>query len=386
MSTEHIIDAELVDEPTRGSSGLVVPRSSTEHLLSPAAQRMIAAAQSPNSMRARARQLFGRAVKPGPDRTVVDSGPARAPWDTMAWVLWCERHGHRSGMDGPATAAVYANWAGALTEWVGEDGRRIGAPTIAQALAAVRWLHDQNGYDGHPPGKLASGVLAGYRLLGAAEDVDQATPLTVPLVRRFVTRVDELRPHTPLLNQRDKILLLLGVPGMLRRSELTALQQRHVRITDRGLRLYVASSKTDKTAQGASVVLPIGQHPETCPRTQYRLWLEMLGEHDLVGDDRPVLCSIKVYGQGRTERPGGNPLDGRDVDRAIKVIAAVGDFGPGSWSGHSPRAGGATSAYLGGADIRSIMQQGRWVKVETVMRYIREIEQWTHNAATKMDL
>jgi integrase len=385
MSTEDIIDAELVDEPTPGT-GLVVPRSGPGHALSPTAQRLIAAAQSPNSMRARARQLFARAVKPGPARTIVDSGPAGAPWDTMAWVLWCEQHGHRSGVDGPATAEVLADWAAALTEWVGEDGRQIGAPTIAQALAAVRWLHDQHGHDGQPPGKLASAVLAGYRLLGAAEDVDQASPLTVPLLRRFVSRVDELRPRTPLLNQRDKVMLLLGVPGMLRRSELAALRQRHVRVTDRGLRLYVASSKTDKTAQGVSVALPIGQHPETCPRTQYLAWRDMLAEHGLVEEDGPVLCSVKVYGQGSTERLAGNPLDGRDIDRAVKTIAELAGFGAGSWSGHSMRAGGATSAYLGGADIRSIMQQGRWIKVETVMRYIRNVEQWTHNAATKMDL
>ncbi|MGN9847454.1 tyrosine-type recombinase/integrase, partial [Nonomuraea sp. H19] len=47
---------------------------------------------------------------------------------------------------------------------------------------------------------------------------------------------------------------------------------------------------------------------------------------------------------------------------------------------HSLRAGGATGAYLGGADPLVIGRHGRWRDgSRTVLGYIRGIDRWAHN-------
>jgi len=384
----EVFEAELVDEPAGrlpavpGQPGAV----DVDRYLSPDTLRLIAASVSLDAARARARMLFGQVVgkgdRPGELRTI---GPADGIWPEMCWLAWCARHGRQAGTAGvPATPETLADWVAELLS------RGVGYSAIKQARAAVGWLHEQHGHEGHPLPRLAGRVVAGHRRIaaedGTATPVKRATPVTLSVLRAMVEAMAEHRAALPLLNARDRVLLLLGVPGMLRRSELARLRLKHVTVEDRGLRLWLPTSKTDKGSKGAEVGVPMGHHPETCPKTQFLAWRAVLAEHGLDHGDQPVLCSVRVYGRGRHERLVGNRLDGRDVDRAVKSLADLAGLPAAAWSGHSLRAGGATSAYEGGADIKAIMEQGRWLTVEIVMDYIRRVQSWDINAASKIGL
>jgi integrase len=380
----QVIEAELVDDERTAGNLPAVPaqqRSDDGLVLSDEAHRLIAASIPPTTQRAYTRYLYGRVVRTTEDgRTVEDNGPAVHPWPEVAWVPWCLRTGRQSGIDGPATGVDFAEW---VTELV---RREMGAPTIEQARAAVRWLHDMHHHQDLPPGKLAGRVLAGYRALGAGKAQQQANAMTPRVVRRILVAMDEQRPDLPLLNQRDKVMLLLGVPGMLRRSELVDMLLDHVRVEDRGLDVFLPKSKTDKLGKGATISIPQGRHPETCAKTQFLIWKGMLAEHGLTDGGQHVICSVVRHGRGRRERLVGRQLDGRDVDRAVKRLVVLAGEEVAGWSAHSLRAGGATAAAEGGADLKEIMDQGRWISPATALRYIRRAHRWTQNAATKIDL
>lgn len=384
----EVFEAELVDEPA-GNLPAVPDQPGAvdvDRRLSPATLRLIAASVSLDAARTRARVLFGEVVQQGElPGELVTVGPAGRIWPRMCWVAWCARNGRHAGNAGvPATPETLADW---VAELLAEG---VGRSAIKQARAAVSWFHSTHGLDGHPLPGLARQVVRGHARIaaedGTAKPVTRATPVTMPVLRAMLDAIGRRRAHLPLLAQRDRVLLLLGVPGMLRRSELARLRLGHVTVEDRGLRLYLPTSKTDKQHKGAEVGVPAGHLAETCPRTQFLLWREMLAEHGLGHDDQPVLCSVRTYGRGRHERLVGNRLDGRDIDRAIKALAELAELPEAAWSGHSLRAGGATSAYEGGADIKAIAEQGRWLTIDIVMDYIRRVQSWDINAATKIGL
>ena len=88
-----------------------------------------------------------------------------------------------------------------------------------------------------------------------------------------------------------------------------------------------------------------------------------------------LLRSVDRHG-----RVGGR-LDGRDVARLLKELAARAGLASVLVSGHSLRAGLATTAALAGRSDRAIMLQGRWKSRTMVDRYVRTADAWRENAA-----
>ncbi len=58
--------------------------------------------------------------------------------------------------------------------------------------------------------------------------------------------------------QHDRTLLLIGIAGALRRSELVALQLDDIAQTATGLRIRIRRGKTDAAGKGAAIGLPRG--------------------------------------------------------------------------------------------------------------------------------
>ena len=76
-------------------------------------------------------------------------------------------------------------------------------------------------------------------------DKRQAAALTTPEIRKLVPACGP-----GLAGLRDRALILIGFAGALRRSELVALQHKHVIWTARGISLRIARSKTSPTGGG----------------------------------------------------------------------------------------------------------------------------------------
>jgi integrase len=67
----------------------------------------------------------------------------------------------------------------------------------------------------------------------------------------------------PLTASRDRALILIGVRGGLRRSELAGIRCEHLQPHARGITITLPKSKTDQEGQGREVEIARGSQPET---------------------------------------------------------------------------------------------------------------------------
>jgi integrase len=76
---------------------------------------------------------------------------------------------------------------------------------------------------------------------------------------------------TSLVGLRDRVLILLGFAGALRRSELVALDVSDLMRTENGLLVTIRRSKTDQEAEGTIIAIPRGG--QECPVKAVEVWL-----------------------------------------------------------------------------------------------------------------
>jgi integrase len=136
---------------------------------------------------------------------------------------------------------------------------------------------------------------------------------------------------------------VLGFAGALRRSELAALTLADLEPKPDGLLLHVRRSKTDPEARGQVVGIAHGQHPLTDPIAALDGWLVVRGTKA-----GPVFTSL------RGRRPSLQPISGTAVSNIVKDRARAAGLSGDRVSGHSLRAGHATSAALAGVAVERI--------------------------------
>jgi integrase len=183
-------------------------------------------------------------------------------------------------------------------------------------------------------------------------------------------------PGAAVFDERLHALLLVGFAGALRRSELVALNVDDVDDHERGFTLRLRVSKTDQEREGRRIAIPRGTDPETCPVRALRAWLSAAA----IGDG-PLFRSVDRHGNIAPMR-----MSGRAVSLVIKRAAQRAGFDPDLYSGHSLRAGFATTAAANGASERAIANQTGHRSMEVLRRYIRHGTLFTDNAATMLGL
>lgn len=279
----------------------------------------------------------------------------RTQWATFA--AWCAQHGRESLPAAPATLALYLVARA-------KDGLKV--TSLGLGLSAIRAAHFDAKVADPSANPEVSTVWEGIRRThGTAPR--RAAPLTADAIRSIVSTlaVDRMR------DVRDRALVLLGFSGALRRSELVGLDVEDLTHDPaRGIVLRVRRSKTDQVGAGADVAIPFGAQPALCPVRALEAWRAISGVRE-----GALLRSVDRHG-----RVGGR-LDGRDVARSLKELAARAGLAPALVSGHSLRAGLATTAALSGRSDRAIMAQGRWKSRTMVDRYVRSADAWRDNAA-----
>jgi integrase len=193
--------------------------------------------------------------------------------------------------------------------------------------------------------------------------------------------VDELRGMVETLpastlGVRDRALLLLGLAGAFRRSELVALDVDDLRSTAAGLVVTLRRSKTDQEGAGREVGIPRGTNPETCPVRAVGRWLEAR-----TVDGRALFCRIDRHGRQHAGRLGD-----RAVSPVVKRAAAAAGLDPANYAGHSLRAGLATSAAAADVPEWVIAQQTGHKSMAVLRRYIRSGSLFHENAAARVGL
>ncbi len=251
-----------------------------------------------------------------------------------------------------------------------ERADTLAVSTLERRMAAISVRHQEHGLDPPTHNPEVRAVLTGIRRTKGAA-TRQVSPASIGEIRRMVAHL----PGTTI-GVRDKALLLVGFAGALRRSELVALNVGDLKDRDEGIRVTLRRSKTDQERKGRKVALPYGHDPQTCPVTAMRAWLERAGI-----EQGAVFRSVDRHGNISAAR-----LSDRAVANVVKRAAEGAGLDPAEYSGHSLRAGFATTAAAAGANERQIANQTGHQSMEVLRQYIRHGSLFTDNAATRLGL
>jgi site-specific recombinase XerC len=153
---------------------------------------------------------------------------------------------------------------------------RLSLASLARRLAAIRKLHDLNGYRGQAnPGRQPDVQRAWAGIRRQRTWTQQQVPEAgADQVRAMVAAC----PLDRYIGLRDRALLLLHYVLGTRRSELVALDVEDLVLVDQGLVAIVWRRKTDQERRDLDLVaVPYLQQPATCPVRAWLAWQEAAG-------------------------------------------------------------------------------------------------------------
>ena len=236
--------------------------------------------------------------------------------------------------------------------------------SIQRRLAAIAKAHRAAGFPDPTKAEIVKATLRGIRrTLGVAQREASA------LQRDDLFAALAAMEHRPI-DVRDKALLLVGFAGAFRRSELVGLDCSDVEHVRQGIVIHLRRSKTDQMGQGRKIAIPFGR-TRWCPVQHLTDWLGHAGI-----DNGPIFRPINRHGHIAPDR-----LSGEAVSIIVKRRIAAAGFDPDAYSGHSLRAGLATSAAMAGASMWKIRRQTGHASDAMLTRYIRDGDMFTDNAA-----
>jgi len=137
-----------------------------------------------------------------------------------------------------------------------------------------------------------------------------------------------------------------------------------------GIVLHLRRSKTDQEGRGQKIGIPHGR-TRWCPVASLDAWLTTSGI-----TEGPIFRPVDRHG-----RVHENRLSGEAISIVVRERAAAANLDPARYSGHSLRAGLATSAAQAGVPTWRIKAQTRHASDAMLARYIRDGELFTDNAA-----
>jgi integrase len=158
--------------------------------------------------------------------------------------------------------------------------------------------------------------------------------------------------------------------GGFRRSELCAIDCTNVEYVRQGVIITVRRSKTDQEGAGRPVGIPFGR-TKWCPVTALDRWLSMASI-----DAGPIFRRVDRHG-----RVSPDALSPEAVCLIVRERVAAAGFDPTRYSGHSLRAGFATSAVQAGVSTLKVRAQTGHAGDAMLARYIRDGELFVGNAA-----
>lgn len=265
----------------------------------------------------------------------------------------------------------FAAWGGSIpcepetvAAYLAEHADTLAVSTLKRRIAAISVAHEARGHTSPTSAKIVKAAMRGIqRTYGSAQR--QAKPLLVEDLMRIMALLGD----SPK-DKRDKALLLIGFAGGFRRSELVAINCTDIELVRQGMMINVRRSKTDQTGEGRTIGIPFarGRH---CPVRTFETWRDMVRI-----SEGPLFRPVTRHG-----RIGVARLSGEAVSVIVKERIATIGHDPESYSGHSLRAGLATSAAMAGLSTLAIRQQTGHRSDATLARYVRRGELFTNNVA-----
>ena len=283
----------------------------------------------------------------------IDAEVAQSTRTTYAsawrgWELWCRRRGLVPLPADPDALAAY------LTERA-ESGLCNG--TLDGDCAAIAHRHHQEGLGDPTTATVVRRVRRGLRRVLGTAPRRQAHPLTVAELTQIVASIPASR-----IGIRDRAILLLGYSAALRPSEIAALHLADVGVDTHSLLITIRRSKTDQEGLGQIVGVVAGYQTATDPIRALRAWLDLRP-----AGPGPLFTRVPAARPIMSEGVGPRTIS--DLVRNRAAGAGLGDLGV---SGHSLRAGHATTAAGNGAPLDRIAAQTRHRDLTTLFNhYVR---------------
>ncbi|MXP64744.1 integrase [Roseomonas sp. M0104] len=282
--------------------------------------------------------------------------------DWRAFTAWCAAG---DVVPLPAEPVVIAGHLASLAPQLGRAG-------LKRRLAAIAHAHRQAGQPWQPGHPVIRATLRGI-LASHAKPVRPAAALTSAEIKQLLNACG-----SDLAGQRDRALLLLGFAGALRRSELVAVDREHLRFTTEGLTLRIPRSKRDQEGEGATLGIPRGLNPLTCPVRAVEQWLRRARI-----DYGAVFRRVTAAG---TMEDRLSPQGVWRILRRRAAIAGLTVHASERLSPHGLRAGFITEAYLNGARDEQVMHHARQSDFATTQAYRRRAKITQDSPARLLDL
>ncbi len=282
--------------------------------------------------------------------------------DWRAFSAWCQAGGVPAL---PAAPVVVAGYLASVAATLGRSGLR-------RRLAAIAHEHRRAGHvweTSHPAIRATlRGILASH-----GKPARPAAALTSVEVKRLLNACG-----SDLAGLRDTALFLVGFAGALRRSELVAIDREHLRFTSDGMTVAIPRSKRDQEGEGATIGIPRGLNPLTCPVRAMEAWLKRSRI-----DYGAVFRRISVGGarEGRLTPKGVWTILRKRAEQAGLVVHESERLSP-----HGLRAGFITEAYLRGALDEQVMHHARQKSIATTQAYRRRAKITKDSPARLLDL
>lgn len=289
----------------------------------------------------------------------ADSALAGAVGDLWRWAIWLVMiRGYRASTTGAKYAAAVAD----LLRHVAARGQDWRELALEEIEAWLRSLYVQRRTGASHRSVAVSATKSFYRWRGArGRGRDCSFGLTAPKVPRKVPRkftgaelkafFAAIKAHaqSPLIEVRDRALLLVLLASGLRREEVSTLRQDEVSIEGRigVLRVTGKGAKEREVPIEGPVVRALVE------------WLDARRK-----DGRAT--GVEVFSEYRSGKFG--PLGPGGVERVVKRYAKLGNVR--RWGVHVFRVTFATLLYDDGVDIERIRILMGHESIETTRRYI----------------
>jgi len=282
--------------------------------------------------------------------------------DWRHFLAWCKR---RNKCPLPASSDDVASYVRFCATTL-----KLKMTTVGRRLASISEAHKRNKQNSPTSEWVVKNTMRRLRReLGTPARGKK--PL---LVDDLIKMVSYCSPT--LSGKRDKAVLLFGFAGAFRRSELVSLNIEDITTSDEGMVLMIKGSKTDQKREGRKVAIPFGINRNTCPINALLDWLDAANI-----SSGPLFRAVTKF-----ERPRDTRMSDRVVAEIVKKYSALIGKRINSFSGHSLRAGLATSAAIAGASEASIQKQTGHKSLLILRRYIRDASLFRDNAASKLSL
>lgn len=279
------------------------------------------------------------------------------------------KRGYRADMEHfEATGRIIPTLSGDIASYIAEMAGHYAVATIERRLASLAKAHRSRGYDDPCKSELVKATLRGIRrTLGTKQR--QAAAILRDDLFAMLDKLDDQRPK----DIRDRAVLLVGFATAMRRSELASLNVEDIEFIPKGMMVTLCRSKTDQEGHGRKIAVPYGR-TRHCPVAALKGWLDVIQR-----PSGPIFVCINKHGHMLKRR-----VSGEAISLVVKTRIANAGYDPKPFSGHSLRAGFATSAAQAGSSSYKIRQTTGHRSEASLSRYIRDTDLFTDAAVSRL--